>query len=270
MLNLGQQVQHAHAHRAVAYAITAAGAEDLAELFRIDRKLVQNALPLTRRLKRSRIVSGGVQREDRELARVQVRTRALPAAGPASTMSKQWQVGQENAQTPHAMQVRPCSAQSGPRSGRRQKPESCRNQTWVQEAARPYPIPLTFLSSPRTGPAFLGDAAHLETAAAEREQNRIATASGVRSKADGGAEARIVRRATGNGDDRGCGPPAVVEIVREIPIENMVQDGQRRRVAGTRARINCSENSGRARSIECSGPGCGIGKASPAWERRTP
>jgi hypothetical protein len=68
MLNLSQHVQHAQAHRAVAYAITAAGAENLAELFWIDGKLVQNALPLTRRLKCSRVVSGSMKRKNRELA----------------------------------------------------------------------------------------------------------------------------------------------------------------------------------------------------------
>ena len=83
--------------------------------------------------------------------------------------------------------------------------------------------------------AFRRDASHFVTAAAQSQQNRITAASVVRSKPYGSAEARFVGCATGNGYDGSRGPAPIVEIVHEIPIEDMVKDRQCRRVAGTRA-----------------------------------
>ena len=70
MFNLSRDAQHTDSLRAVAGAVAASGAEDLAELLRIDGELVQDALPLAAGLRPARIVAGGVRREHRELAGV--------------------------------------------------------------------------------------------------------------------------------------------------------------------------------------------------------
>ena len=72
MGNLGDQRQDAQAHRAVAGAIAAAGAQRLAELSRIHVKLMIDALPLAVALRVARVMPAGVQGEERKLAGVPV------------------------------------------------------------------------------------------------------------------------------------------------------------------------------------------------------
>src|SRR5271157_735183 len=70
MVNLGHNIQHAQPHRAISRAVAAPGAEDLAEFFGIDCKLVQDPLALPAGLGSARVVAGGMCGECRELARV--------------------------------------------------------------------------------------------------------------------------------------------------------------------------------------------------------
>ncbi len=71
-INSRQQGQQSQSFRTIARAVAAAGTEDLAELLRINRELVQDALALARRLVRTRIVAGSMHRELRKLAGVPI------------------------------------------------------------------------------------------------------------------------------------------------------------------------------------------------------
>ena len=68
----GKNAQHPYALRAIPRAVSAAGAEDLAELLRIDTELMIDALALPRGLIRTRVMAGSVEREHAELARIPV------------------------------------------------------------------------------------------------------------------------------------------------------------------------------------------------------
>src|SRR5208337_679074 len=71
-LHSSKNPQHAHPHRAIARAVSAAGAENLAELLPIDAELVVNPLALACGLVGPWVVAGSVEREHRELARIPV------------------------------------------------------------------------------------------------------------------------------------------------------------------------------------------------------
>src|SRR5690242_2117988 len=70
--NLSEHAQDAHAYRAVARAITASRAQDLAEFLQINIELVGDALALSRRLIFARVVPGSVLREGGKLAGIPV------------------------------------------------------------------------------------------------------------------------------------------------------------------------------------------------------
>jgi len=73
-----QYTQHAQPLRAIPRAVSAAGAENLPELLRIDAELVVNALALPRGLVGARVMAGSMKRKHAELARIPV-TGAHPA-----------------------------------------------------------------------------------------------------------------------------------------------------------------------------------------------
>src|SRR5271157_2455005 len=70
MVNLARHAQHAQSYRAIARAVAAAGAENLSEFFRINCKLVQDALALACCLHRARVVARRVRSKGRKLARI--------------------------------------------------------------------------------------------------------------------------------------------------------------------------------------------------------
>src|SRR5664279_1579911 len=70
MIDFGSDAKHAQAHRAVARAVTTSRAENLAELLRVNGKLVKDTLALAAGLRGARIVSRSVRRESGELTGV--------------------------------------------------------------------------------------------------------------------------------------------------------------------------------------------------------
>ena len=113
MVDLGHHAQHTHSHRAIARAVAASSAKNLAEFFGIDGELVEDALALAAGCTGRGLWPEACAVNVGNWHESQVLTRALPAAGPASTISKQWQAGHENAQVPQPMHVSACSFQKG-------------------------------------------------------------------------------------------------------------------------------------------------------------
>ena len=82
MIDLNGDAQHAEPDRAITRAIAASGAQNVAELFRVDRELVQDTLALARVLRGTWIVAGSVHRERRELARIPAPHTRVAGCGP--------------------------------------------------------------------------------------------------------------------------------------------------------------------------------------------
>ena len=211
----------ARQHRAVARAIAAAGAEDLAELFRIDRELVvESAAAAAAGCSAARIVSGSVQGEDRELACVPVPDAG--AAGRAARVDDVEAVARGTGEgTDAASQAAPpVLGQSGSsKSVGQKRAHCCQDRTAVREPAPAWPASSdgSVLPANRARPFSVSSA--LRSVPSPRSSSiasraaRVVRAAGRRRCRSNDASCC----AAGKGYDGGRLPAAVVEIVLRSP-----------------------------------------------------
>src|SRR5271157_617972 len=231
-VNLHGDAQDANPLRTVAGAVAAAGAEDFTELLRVDSELVQHALALAAGLPRTRVVTGSVRSENRELARI-------PGADPGIARRG---AGVHDVETVagRASEGAGAAAHAG---------ESVFLPEWVLEVLgdeRADGLWIEFLFRSRgcpdglagflrlateQGPAFFRHTVNFVVVFADVEQHDVGAAFRHRTEPNRGAKAGFVGNVAGQCDHGSGCPAAIVELVHKIPVEDLVQDRQRGRIA---------------------------------------
>ena len=245
-----QDLGQVHAARAGPGATAAAGAEDLAEAFGVDRELVHHPLAKARALVGAGVVAGCVHGEARRLAGVPV---APPRAG-ADALGLVHDVetvarGAHRRARPAAVAAQGEPApqlvlepvlEPAPNRGQRER------EVPGDLAARPGAKRLGGRGEARVGGVgeaelvrrdelnALGRHGLDQVAAADWHHHQVGAARGIGPCARRRAEARIVDAGTGDGGDRGGLAAPEPELVAVVPAHDPVQDLGRRGVARPR------------------------------------
>ncbi len=233
-----------------ARAAAAAGAEHLAELERVDRELVVDALAVANVLVVARVVAAGVQRERRRLAGVPAAPPG-PAADPLLLVDDVEAVaGGADARTgAAAVAARSASCESSGSS----KCVSIQSRTLSASISRLAATRcacgralVVGLAAERVGLDVAGEARLVRldqgaplvgrrlvhVAAGDRREQAVGALDVVRRRADGGAEAAVVDHRAGEVDDGGRLAAAVPELVLVVPVHDLVDDLEGGGVAG--------------------------------------
>ena len=205
-----------------------------------------------------------------------------PTPSGSSTMSKQWQVGQTEAQAPQPLQRRPSVAQNGSSKWSSSQSRTRSASIWTfcadaLEGAGAEGGAFVAGAGGRLGEvrgvgldegaALVGDRLD-EPAALDRHEQDVGALRRVGRHADRGAEAGLVLDAAGERDDRGRRAAAEPELVVVVPVHDLVDDLERRRVARPGAEDDARGNCVGASVISTSAPRCFHEKRSSVWGRK--
>src|SRR5208283_1456940 len=151
----------------------------------------------------------------------QVFTRALPAAGPASTISKQWQAGHENAQVPQPMHVSACSFQKGSSKCVVTNARTACASNFFSGPAIALPVRSDFCVLPSNSARPLS-VMHRSSYWPFPNSNKMAS----EPRSEPGSSRTDVQKQVSSCARQGS-VPAIVKLVMEVPVEHVIQNRQR-------------------------------------------